>query len=402
MLKRILGIVLIFFCSTAAWMILAASIWTRTNDSGAKLSAGVASTWGAPQVQLQPFAIFEGADTSHLHAERTRVKADLGLEYRQKGLLWYSTYVVEFAGAYSFRNPGGQPRRMEFLLPFPARQAIYDDLTVAANGVPLSSISDQNGVSAWADVPAGQAVDFRVNYKSHGLDSWRYNFGKDLTQTGDFALTLNTNFKNIDFPANTLSPNEKVETAAGWELNWHYRNLISGCEIGMTMPEKLQPGPIAGEISAFAPVSLLLFFFVMVVLTTVRKVELHPMNYFFLAAAFFAFHLLLAYSVDHVSIEWAFAISSVVSVALVVSYLRLVVGPRFAVWEAGAAQFVYLVLFSATFFLRGFTGLAITIGYIVTLYVAMQVTARVQWRERFARGVPVGEVLRRSDCSWLS
>jgi hypothetical protein len=49
-----------------------------------------------------------------------------------------------------------------------------------------------------------------------------------------------------------------------------------------------------------------------------------------------------------------------------------------------ATQFVFLVLFSFSFFLNGFTGLAITLDCIVTLFIAMQVTARVQWRDHFA------------------
>lgn len=66
------------------------------------------------------------------------------------------------------------------------------------------------------------------------------------------------------------------------------------------------------------------------------------MNYFFLACAFFSFHLLMAYLVDHISIHLAFAICSAVSVFLLVSYLRLVVGMRFAAIEAGLAQVIYL------------------------------------------------------------
>jgi inner membrane protein involved in colicin E2 resistance len=108
------------------------------------------------------------------------------------------------------------------------------------------------------------------------------------------------------------------------------------------------------------------------------------MNYFFLATAFFSFHLLLAYLVDHVSIHTAFAASSVVSVFLVISYLRLVVGTRFAAREAGLAQFIYLVMFSYAFFFKGFTGLAITIGSILTLFVVMQITGRIRWAEKFS------------------
>ena len=68
---------------------------------------------------------------------------------------------------------------------------------------------------------------------------------------------------------------------------------------------------------------------------------------------------------------------------LVVSYVRVVIGPRFAFQEAAGIQFVYLVLFSYAFFFEGFTGLSVTIGAIVTLFVVMHMTARVQWSTKF-------------------
>lgn len=386
MLKQITAVALIFLCASVAWLILAASISFRTNNSAEKLKPGVASTWGAPQQQIQPTATLEdpvnpkpNPTSIDINSERSRVRANLTLEYRQKGLLWYSLYVVRFSAAYSFRNTADQPRHIVLNFYFPARQALYDDLSISADGRPLPFSANQNGAAPGILVPAGKAVEFEVTYQSRGLDSWQYSLGQEISQTRDFELTLVTNFKDIDFPSNTLSPTGKVETSRGWNLTWRYRNLISGFAIGMAMPQKLQPGPLAGQISAFAPVSLLLYFFVLMVLTTIRKVELHPVNYFFLAASFFAFHLLFAYSVDHISIQLAFVLSSLVSVALVVSYLRIVVGRRIAVVEAGLAQFVYLVLFSFSFFLQSFTGLAITIGCIATLFITMQVTARVQW-----------------------
>ena len=109
------------------------------------------------------------------------------------------------------------------------------------------------------------------------------------------------------------------------------------------------------------------------------------MNYFFVSAAFFAFHLLLAYLADHLNIHASFAIASLTSIALLVSYLRLIGGMQFACLQAGAAQLLYLVLFSYAFFFEGYTGLTITIGAIVTLFVLMNVTARVDWSQVFAR-----------------
>jgi len=138
---------------------------------------------------------------------------------------------------------------------------------------------------------------------------------------------------------------------------------------------------------------LLFYFFVLTVVTTLRKIDLHPVNYFFLAAAFFAFHLLFAYTVDRMPIGPAFALASAVSMFLTISYLRLVVGLRFAAVEAGLAQLFYLILFSLALFNEGFSGLSITIGAIVTLFLTMQWTGRIRWSERFAapvRTAPAG------------
>src|ERR1043166_2749192 len=56
MLKRIVAIAFIFVCASAAWMILGATIFSRTYDSGQSLDDRVASLWGAPQVQSPPAA----------------------------------------------------------------------------------------------------------------------------------------------------------------------------------------------------------------------------------------------------------------------------------------------------------------------------------------------------------
>ena len=109
------------------------------------------------------------------------------------------------------------------------------------------------------------------------------------------------------------------------------------------------------------------------------------MNYFFIGAAFFSFHLLLAYLVDHISIHLAFWICSLVSVFLVVSYMRLVAGPRFAFIEVALSQIVHLVFFSYTFFFEGYTGLAITILCICTLFIVMQITGRFDWEKVFGK-----------------
>ena len=410
MTKRIIAIAFIFVCASIAWAILGGTIFSRTYDSSTVSSNRVASTWGTSQNQAPPAASFteeiprkeklvengkilertvKDKVVHEVPLESSRIHVNLDLQHRQKGLLWYSTYKVDFSGVYGFVNKSDKEQAVEFKLLFPTTQAIYDNLTFAVDGNQVAVTNEKNAATTVVKIGAGQTAQLAIGYSSQGLNEWRYSFGStEVAQVRDFSLRMRTNFKDIDFPDNTLSPSDKTETANGWDLNWTYKSLLSGYQIAMVMPEKLQPGPLAGKISFFAPVSLFFFFFLMLIITTMRGIDLHPMNYFFLAAAFFSFHLLLAYLVDHVSIHVAFAISSAVSVFLVVSYLRLVVGIRFASREAALAQFIYLVMFSYAFFFKGFTGLAVTIGSILTLFFVMQITGRVRWAEKFAAKQP--------------
>jgi inner membrane protein involved in colicin E2 resistance len=405
LLRQILALVFIFVCTTIAWIVLGATIFSRTYGANQQLQGHVASTWGTSQEQSPPTAHYtiseqtssttveNGKLAGHnqkverqilLPLESSRIRVKINLDPRQKGLLWYSTYAVDFGGEYVFRNPTAESQNVSFRLNFPAQKAIYDGLQMKINDQLVPLATDEQGTVVQATIPAQSTANLHVAYRSQGLDSWRYKLADGIAQARDFQLIMQTNFRNIDFADDTLSPTSKLLILRGWELKWEYSNLVSGFQIGMTMPEKLQPGPLAGDISYAAPVSLFFFFFLMFIITTLRDVDLHPMNYFFLATAFFAFHLLLAYLVDHISIHAAMVISSVVSVLLVVSYLRLVVGMRFAALEAGTAQLVYLVLFSYAFFWRGFTGLSITVIAIVTLFVVMQATGRIRWSERLA------------------
>jgi inner membrane protein involved in colicin E2 resistance len=409
MSRQIAVIVVIFVCTTVAWSILGTTVFNRTYSSDESLKNRVASIWGAPHVQKPPTATStkevvrkvevsengknvirtqKGYVVKPLALDGSKLTVGLDLEHRQKGLLWYSTYKVAFAGYYMLKNATDE-EMVDVLFTLPTAQASYDEVVFTVDGETVPFVNEKSALRGTVRIARGHTAVLLVKYRSQGLESWRYHFGGEVSQVKNFELKMTTNFKDIDFPDNTLSPASKKENKNGWELTWESKNLLSGFQIGMVLPEKLQPGPLAGRISYFAPVSLLFFFFLMFIITTLRGIDLHSMNYFFLACAFFAFHLLLAYLVDHISIHAAFVICSIVSMSLVISYLRLVVGMRFAAVEAGLAQLIYLVLFSYAFFFKGFSGLAVTIGAILTLFVVMQLTGRIRWSEKFATRAPV-------------
>lgn len=417
MTRRMTAIAAIYLFVTLAWIVLGNSVAVRTHSTDRQLKQEVSALWGSTQTQVSPQAVFAWEETvedtqtvedavTHekkvvtrssrvgrerpVILDRSLVEVDFRLDQRRKGLLWYATYAVRFAGTYAYTHDGPDGH-LVITYRFPTTQALYDGFRFDVDGhkdpqvVPVDG-DDGKVVRQIIPVRRGTAVPFGISYRSQGLDWWRYSFGSNVNRVKDFELTMTTNFKEIDFPEGTISPMSRDETTDGWRLRWKSENLISGFQIGMEMPRRLNPGPLASRIAFFAPVCLGFFFVWMFVISLMRGIDLHPMNYLFLAAAFFAFHLLFAYTVDHIDVVPAFLISSAVSVFLVVSYLRLVAGIRFAALEAGASQVVYLVLFSYAHFFEGFTGLIVTIGGILTLFLLMQLTGRIRWQDRLGSG----------------
>jgi hypothetical protein len=331
---------------------------------------------------------------SPLPLETSHVEMALHLEPRRKGLLWYDTWSGDYRARHTLRNPDDAPRTIGLRFPFPSPQAPYDGFRVRLNGEDLPVGGDlEKDASARVELPPKAEAELEIAYRTRGLGPWRYAFGAEgVNRVENFELAMTTNFRDVDFPAGTLSPAVLRSEEQGSRLVWRFESLVTGQRIGVDPPDRLNPGPFAARVTFFAPVALLFFMTVLVIQGLVRGPVLHPMHWFLLSAAFFAFHLLLAYLVDHANVHLAFALSAATSVFLVVSYLRLVAGTRYALLRAGLAQFVFLVLFGYSFFLEGYTGLTVTVGAVVTLFVLMQTTARVDWGEVFGGrgGGPAG------------
>lgn len=407
MSRYILALVFIFICTSIAWFVLGGLTWNRTHQQDIKLKAAVGQLWGTIQKQNAPAVYYQTKqerkvktvrdsgttietkiETTNLPIalEESDINVNIKLKHRRKGLLWYPTYKVTFHGNYFIKNDAENTRDIFFEYNFPTVQGVYDNFALFIGGEKVKEIEPFGGkIVKKISVDPNQINNVEIAYSTQGMGQWWYIFGKNVTHIQNFKLTMITDFEGINFPENSISSTNKVKNDKGWELIWEYTDLISGVQIGMEMPRRVNPGPFVSRVTFFAPVSLFLFLFLMFIITTLQSKKIHPMNYFFICAAFFSFHLLLAYLADHINIYLALAISSIVSIFLVISYMRLVIGMRFAFLEIGLLQFIYLVIFSCTFFLSGYTGLAITILAIITLFVVMQLTGRIDWEEKFAK-----------------
>lgn len=404
---RILAIGVVFLTACIGWMILGGVTVSRTSDVSTTLDDQVGDLWGTQQTQMPPELTFRHATTrwelrsqevngkvtqervpvvdwhhESKSLESTDIDVHLGSDLRRKGLLWYSLYAVQLTSAYSYIH-NGVAGTLDVVFRFPNQAADYDAFTFKVNGTEYAGtvVPTDGAMTVSIPVKPEEHVEIAIAYKSRGRDQWTYAPANGVGVLKNFHLVMTTDFQDIDYPASGMSPSTREVKGKGQMLRWDFSHLVTAKQIGLVTPQRLQPGELASSLAFSAPVSLLFFFVVMFMLATLRGIDIHPLNYLMIAGAFFAFHLLFAYTADRLPVEWAFIVASLVSVFLVVSYLRLVVSSSFAYREAAVAQLIYLVGFSLAHFWDGFTGLTVTLLAIFTLFVVMQLTGRIKWSE---------------------
>lgn len=395
---RLVWIFLIFVAISICWAILGRSVTERTQEADTGLRDQVEGLWGQPIVQPAPTFSISHAEERTVKGETTTVwvpegiladsnsiKVNMKLDLRRKGLLWYRCYTVSFDADYAVSHGYDSTVWAGATFALPTAAASYANFACTLNGRPLFPVPGQNQIAGKVQLAPGQKGKLHVHYETRGLETWQYSFGEGVANIRNFKLAVTTDFARVNFPPKTLSPstNEPGDNG-GRKLVWDFGSLISGFAAGVEVPEKLNAGPVASRIAYFAPVGLLFFVCVVVIIGLMNGKNLHPMHFFFIAAAFFAFHLLFSYLADQLPIGPTFVISAAMSVFLVVSYVARVLGVRFTLAVIAPAQLLFLVLFSYAFFWHGYTGLTITIASILVLAVLMHVTARVKWDEKFA------------------
>lgn len=277
MARHVAAITAIYIGVTVAWVVLGSSVLVRTGQAEQQLHGEVADLWGEAQAQTSPELTFkwpvlkkveeqvkdnETGKTQIVTAERevweerpvildrSEIDVDLDLEQRRKGLLWYATYRVTFDGRYSYTHDDEREGVLEIAYRFPALRASYDDFRFEVDGkvdpkLSPETVGSVRFVRERVPVRKGMTVPFVVGYESRGLDTWSYDFGSGVSRVKDFSLVMDTDFDAIDFPRGTLAPDSKDRTPEGWRLRWASSNLISGFRIGMEMPHRLNPGPLA-------------------------------------------------------------------------------------------------------------------------------------------------------------
>ena len=421
-------IAFIFFGFSVAWVILGVVNDDRTFGQTQLLLKRVQNSYGGPLIITPPRIYYEvskerkgkvgGFDTVSSYREKetvdpsvSNVEIDLSLDRKKVGNLWFPVFVSTYHGQYEYQLEAiPEQYRSEplFLVPgLNSAESVFRSIELNLNEQavePLSKLVANTPIDVVNEITADGKLLVDFYYETTGTEYLLYELSsqgsqsaqyrgegsadgaerKRLTRLDGFNLKLTTDFLKYDFPGRTIPYTSIQKDEAGTDFEWRFDKTVTGKNIGIIVPREINPGEISSRISYFAPVSLLFFFVVLTIFGILRKGELHPMHYAFLAATFLSFHLIFSYSADHLSMYMAFGIASLIACLLTYSYVVRIKEQRYAV-TATLLQLLYLVVFSWSFFYRtetglGITGLIVTIVSVLTLFALMQLTAKLDWK----------------------
>jgi hypothetical protein len=367
------------------WLILAARLETRTHQAMYKQFNSVKQIWGGNLAQPMPSVRYKrfGSDVSTLskgEIHATNIAVTLQVDYRKKGLVYYTGYHAEFTGKYIIKNPEKENIYLSFLFPYPTRQGegVLQNVKLLVNDKEdIEDTEYQPNLALWTGLLGpSDTLNITVQYDGRGLNQFVYGFEPNR-QINRFTMKVDVKgATNLDYPESTMPPTEPLqEIPEGKILVWKLDKALTQLNIGVILPDKLNVEKQLFVMMYRAPAFFLLFFISLIALIRLAKENLNFIPIAITSIAYFLFYPLFAYLVIYLGIIFAFLISFGSIGLLVFNYMRILYGLKMAL-AVGMAYLFYLGITTVAALLPTYTGLILTIEGVILLGVIMQVLSK--------------------------
>jgi hypothetical protein len=376
---------LILLPLSIGWILLADRLHTRTHKALYAQLDSVKQIWGGNLAQPMPSIRYKrfGSDVSSLskgEIHAAEIIAVLKMDYRKKGLVYYTGYNAEFTGKYTLRNPENEKIYLSFVFPYPTKQGegmLQNVKVLVAGQEDIENTEYQPNLALWTGLldPA-QALEITVRYNGRGLDQFQYGFepGK---QVNNFKMKIEVQgAKDLDYAEATMPPTEPIQdTPTGKILSWQLDRALTQFNIGVILPDKLDIEQQLAVMTYRAPAFFLLFLVSLSVVLLLAKERVNLIQVGIISVAYFLFYPLFAYLLMYLDLILAFALSFGIIGLLIFNYVRILhgVGIAFAIL---VAYTFYLGITSIAALLPTYTGLILTVEGVVLIGIIMQIMSR--------------------------
>ena len=370
-------------------LVISAQVSNRYSFANSELVRDVMERWGAPIVQPAPSvryvtsgAVFNTLKPLPLAGQKIQVQA--GMNYRKRGLVYFSGFDFDFSGDYRVVND--RPHDVDLVFVFPIRmqsnQVLLSDFTFEVDGKAAAAdmAAGQDKLVWTGRARAGQELSFHIGFRGRGLDSFIYEMDPDLP-VRDFEMIFEVSGGDTyDYPGGVVSSDD-VQVADGRvSLAWRHASLESGVPVGLILPREQAFDTVVAAMVRRGWAPFLAFFLGLTLLALAGKRRFAFYEAYLLSASFALFFVLLAYLAAFTFFALAFVISWLLVTTLLVLYLRACLGNRAGLVGLGLS-IAFLLVPNLAVILEGFTGLIYTVEITFGLGLAMFLTRRSVFRK---------------------
>jgi hypothetical protein len=379
--QHLFGSLFIVFFAT---FVIAAQVELRTDFADTELVRDVESRWGAPVDQPAPSLRFvhSGSIFTELKAlpfEKQHVQVDAAMNYRKRGLRYFSGFDFTLTAQYAVQNREASDIDVAFVFPIEVNksQVLLSELQFHVNGEPSRvDLGEAGNRLVWTGrVAKGATAEFVIRYRARGLDSFVYRLDPALPARDVRVHVGVTGGVNYDYPANVLSATSVTQTRNAVALDWAFPSLESGVALGVVLPSQQAYDSTIGTMARRAWVPFVAFLAALAVLGVKHRRALLFYESYLVAAAYGFFFVLLAYLAAFTNFYLAYAAAALGMGTVVVLYLRRVFPAErlvllLGLWVAALGVPTLAVM------LEGYTGLIYTLEILAALLTLMALSMR--------------------------
>src|SRR3954469_17941315 len=356
----------------------------RTDFADSELVKEVESVWGAPVSQPAPSlrAVQSGSIFTELRPvafDQQHVQVDARMNYRKRGLRYFSGFDFTFSGHYTAVNRFDHDADVAFIFPLTANksQVLLSELMFKVNGADASlDLGEEGNRLMWAGrIPQGATAEFFIRYRARGLESFLYRLDPSLP-AHDVKLHVGVQGgENYDYPAGALSAQKVSQASGAVALDWEFPSLESGVNLGVILPSEMTYDSI---VATMAQRSWVPFLGLMAALAALGIRHRRPPAFYeayLVAAAYGFFFVLLAYLAAFMSFYVAYGVSVLGIGAAVVTFLQRVFSAERR-WVLASAWGLTMLVPTGAVVLQGYTGLIYTLEILAVLLGLMVAATR--------------------------
>jgi len=363
--------------------VISSQITDRTSFADSELKQDVMERWGAPISQPAPSVRFvpSGAvfnTLTPLPLAKQHVEVEAAMNYRKRGLVYFSGFDFGFFGRYEVQNDQGRDIDLVFVFPVQAdrNQILLSDLTFLVNGEPAPVDLSRSDALVWTGrAGKDERLSFDIRFRGRGLDAFTY-LPDPALRVNDFRLTFRVSGGvNYDYQAGVVPAQEVAAQGDAVALSWRYGSLESGVPVGLILPSEQAYDRLIATMVQRAPAPFVLFFLGLAALGLWRGRAFKIWEAYLLAAGYALFYVLLAYFAAFMDFYGAYGLALLLVAGLLTAYLAALHGRHGAVAGLGLTL-SFLIVPSLAVVLQGYTGLIYTLEIAGLLAGLMFFTTR--------------------------